>query len=251
MAALGGVLGALLLLALIALVILGHKQFGRRLKCCSGKALVRPERAGAAPRAHGGGQEGGPGGRPSPRSVEADTARKGKTSPRPCPPGRLRGQSQPQPGRGLGDALIVPSPRQDHQALAFDNQAFSDPQEANWAPAPRASPGPTRAGPPEPPEPTPQEASGSAAAGPAPGAPEAARDGGSPAAVRSILTKERRPDEGGYKAVWFGEDIGAEADVVVLNAPAPDAARAPDSGSEHSGDGDDEDGEPGGGSTYV
>ncbi|XP_038310325.1 cadherin-related family member 5 isoform X5 [Canis lupus familiaris] len=178
MAALGGVLGALLLLALIALVILGHKQFGRRLKCCSGKAL-------------------------------------------------------------------------DHQALAFDNQAFSDPQEANWAPAPRASPGPTRAGPPEPPEPTPQEASGSAAAGPAPGAPEAARDGGSPAAVRSILTKERRPDEGGYKAVWFGEDIGAEADVVVLNAPAPDAARAPDSGSEHSGDGDDEDGEPGGGSTYV
>ncbi|XP_038279962.1 cadherin-related family member 5 isoform X5 [Canis lupus dingo] len=178
MAALGGVLGALLLLALIALVILGHKQFGRRLKCCSRKAL-------------------------------------------------------------------------DHQALAFDNQAFSDPQEANWAPAPRASPGPTRAGPPEPPEPTPQEASGSAAAGPAPGAPEAARDGGSPAAVRSILTKERRPDEGGYKAVWFGEDIGAEADVVVLNAPAPDAARAPDSGSEHSGDGDDEDGEPGGGSTYV
>ncbi|CAK7308432.1 Cadherin-related family member 5 [Vulpes lagopus] len=181
MAALGGVLGALLLLALIALVILGHKQFGRRLKCCSGKAL-------------------------------------------------------------------------DHQALTFDNQAFSDPHEANWAPAPRASPGPTRAGPPEspkPPEPAPQEASGSAAAGPAPGAPEAARDGGSPAAVRSILTKERRPDEGGYKAVWFGEDIGAEADVVVLNAPAPDAARAPDSGSEHSGDGDDEDGEPGGSSTYV
>nr|XP_055157011.1 cadherin-related family member 5 isoform X3 [Nyctereutes procyonoides] len=178
MAALGGVLGALLLLALIALVILGHRQFGGRLKCCSGKAL-------------------------------------------------------------------------DHQALAFDNQAFSDPHEANWAPALRASPGPTRAGPPEPPEPAPREASGSAAAGPAPGAPEAARDGGSPAAVRSILTKERRPDEGGYKAVWFGEDIGAEADVVVLNAPAPNAARAPDSGSEHSGDGDDEDGEPGGGSTYV
>nr|XP_025847484.1 cadherin-related family member 5 [Vulpes vulpes] len=95
MAALGGVLGALLLLALIALVILGHKQFGRRLKCCSGKAL-------------------------------------------------------------------------DHQALTFDNQAFSDPHEANWAPAPRASPGPTRAGPPEPPEPAPQEASGSAAEGPAP-----------------------------------------------------------------------------------
>lgn len=42
MAALGGVLGALLLLALIALVTLVHKHYGSRLKCCSGKALVRP-----------------------------------------------------------------------------------------------------------------------------------------------------------------------------------------------------------------
>lgn len=42
MAALGGVLGALLLLALMALVILIHKHYGSRLKCCSGKALVRP-----------------------------------------------------------------------------------------------------------------------------------------------------------------------------------------------------------------
>lgn len=42
MAALGGVLGALLLLALIALVTLIHKHYGSRFKCCSGKALVRP-----------------------------------------------------------------------------------------------------------------------------------------------------------------------------------------------------------------
>jgi cadherin-related family protein 5 len=55
--------------------------------------------------------------------------------------------------------------------------------------------------------------------------------------VRSILTKERRP-EGGYKAVWFGEDIGAEADVVVLNTPNADADGARDSGSEGSGDED-------------
>lgn len=55
--------------------------------------------------------------------------------------------------------------------------------------------------------------------------------------MRSILTKERRP-ESGYKAVWFGEDIGAEADVVVLNTPASDADGAGDSGSEGSGDED-------------
>ena len=53
--------------------------------------------------------------------------------------------------------------------------------------------------------------------------------------MRSILTKERRP-EGGYKAVWFGEDIGAEADVVVLNTPASEAGGTGDSGSEGSGD---------------
>lgn len=53
--------------------------------------------------------------------------------------------------------------------------------------------------------------------------------------MRSILTKERRP-EGGYKAVWFGEDIGAEADVVVLNTPASEVDGAGDEGSEGSGD---------------
>uniref|UniRef100_G1LVV8 Cadherin-related family member 5 n=1 Tax=Ailuropoda melanoleuca TaxID=9646 RepID=G1LVV8_AILME len=181
MAALGGVLGALLLLALIALLILVHKHYGQRLKCCSGKDL----------------------------------------------------ESQP---------------------LSFDDQAFVAPQEANWAPAPHSSPGPTRAAAPEPPEPAPPEPPSTAAPRPASESPEVARDGDGPAAVRSILTKERRP-EGGYKAVWFGEDIGAEADVVVLNTPASDAARTADSGSEASSDEDaDEDPHadvPGAGSTYV
>ncbi|XP_004403824.1 PREDICTED: cadherin-related family member 5 [Odobenus rosmarus divergens] len=184
MAALGGVLGALLLLALIALLTLVHKHYGQSLKCCSGKAP-------------------------------------------------------------------------DRQPLSFDNQAFVAPEEGNWAPAPRSSPGPTRAAapePPEPPEPAPPEPPSAAAARPASASPEVARDGGGPAAVRSILTKERRP-EGGYKAVWFGEDIGAEADVVVLNTPASEAARAADSGSEVSSDGDADadrdDAAPGAGSTYV
>lgn len=63
--------------------------------------------------------------------------------------------------------------------------------------------------------------------------------------MRSILTKERRPERG-YKAVWFGEDIGAEADVVVLNTPASEADGAGDSGSEGSGD-EDADADLGGG----
>lgn len=181
MAALGGVLGALLLLALLALLILVHKHYGHRLKCCSGKALER-------------------------------------------------------------------------QPLSFD-EAFDAPQEANWVPAPRFSPGPTRAAAPEPvepPEPAPPEPPRAATPRPASESPEVAPDGGGPAGVRSILTKERRP-EGGYKAVWFGEDIGAEADVVVLNTPASDAARAPDSGSEASSDhyDDDDDEAPSTSSSYV
>lgn len=59
MAALGGVLGALLLLALIALVTLVHKHYGSRLKCCSGKALVRPwGRGGGQARRGTGGERG-------------------------------------------------------------------------------------------------------------------------------------------------------------------------------------------------
>lgn len=57
--------------------------------------------------------------------------------------------------------------------------------------------------------------------------------------MRSILTKERRPEgEGGYKAVWFGKDIGAEADVVVLNEPTADVDSASASGNEGSDDDD-------------
>ncbi|XP_032735743.1 cadherin-related family member 5 [Lontra canadensis] len=184
MAALGGVLGALLLLALLALLILVNKHYGQRLKCCSGKAVER-------------------------------------------------------------------------QPLSFDNEAFDAPQEANWAPAPRSSPGLTRAAPEpaETPKPALLEPSSTTTLRPASESPELTHDGGSPAAMRSILTKERRP-EGGYKAVWFGEDIGAEADVVVLNTPASDAAGAIDSGSEASSDEDADagphaDDTPSTGSSYI
>ncbi|XP_030774401.1 cadherin-related family member 5 isoform X2 [Rhinopithecus roxellana] len=166
MAALGGVLSALLLLALLGLTVLVHKHYGSRLKCCSGKA------------------------------------------PEPQPPG-------------------------------YDNQAVLPDHEANWAPTPSPTHDPKPAeAPPTPAEPAPPGPAppGPAPPGSAPEAPAAARAGGSPAAVRSILTKERRP-EGGYKAVWFGEDIGAEADVVVLNTPTLDVDGASDSGSGDEGEG--------------
>ncbi|XP_053418758.1 cadherin-related family member 5 isoform X2 [Nycticebus coucang] len=150
------------------------------------------------------------------------------------------------------------------QPPGFENQAFHAAEEANWAPAPSPghSPKPTEATPmpaqpaprkppatPEPPSPVPPRS--------VPESPAAAPSGESPAAVRSILTKERRP-EGGYKAVWFGEDIGAEADVVVLNAPPSEADGAGDSGNEGSGEEDAEGGrggsphsEAGDDSTYI
>ncbi|XP_064145001.1 cadherin-related family member 5 [Loxodonta africana] len=165
MAALGGVLGALLLLALLALTVLVYKHHGHRLKCCSGKTL------------------------------------------------------ESQPG-------------------GFENQTFAANDEANWAPAP--SPAPAEGPPPAPKDETPAPPD---KAPPSPVSPVAARAEGSPTAVRSILTKERRP-EGGYKAVWFGEDIGAEADVVVLNEPTADGAG--DLGSEGSGNEDADPGRAGG-----
>lgn len=89
------------------------------------------------------------------------------------------------------------------------------------------------------PEPLSSESPNSELQAPEPSGPEppvAIRAAGdSPSAVRSILTKERRP-EGGYKAVWFGEDIGAEADVVVLNTP--EAVEDRDGNSEGSGEED-------------
>ncbi|XP_040826768.1 cadherin-related family member 5 [Ochotona curzoniae] len=146
MAALGGTLGGLLLLALVGLVFLSLKLYGHQLKCCARKVLE-------------------------------------------------------------------PAPR------GFDNQSFqSEPDEddnASLAPTPDAEPAPPSL-PVADPDPAP----------PRPGAPAAPVSAqGSPEAVRSILTKERRP-EGGYKAVWFGEDIGAEADVVVLNTPGMDGTGA-------------------------
>ncbi|XP_033059861.1 cadherin-related family member 5 isoform X5 [Trachypithecus francoisi] len=181
MAALGGVLGALLLLALLGLTVLVHKHYGSRLKCCSGKAPQEPQ-----------------------------------------PPG-------------------------------YDNQAFLPDHEANWAPTPSPTRDPKPAeAPPTPAEPTPP---GPAPPGPpppgsAPEAPAAAGAGGSPAAVRSILTKERRP-EGGYKAVWFGEDIGAEADVVVLNTPTLEVDGASDSGSGDEGEGTGPHDEPDRDDSYI
>ncbi|KAF6332737.1 cadherin related family member 5 [Rhinolophus ferrumequinum] len=171
MGALGGVLGGLLLLALLALLILIHKHYGPQLPCCSGKAL---------------------------------------------------------------------------EPSGFDNKAFVPDNEANWAPAPSPAPDCTLpADPPASPLPAPPTPPSPPRPGRVPESPAAARDGGGPEGVRSILTKERRP-EGGYKAVWFGEDIGAEADVVVLNTPASDADGAGDSGSEGSGD-EDADADLGGG----
>ncbi|XP_029064308.1 cadherin-related family member 5 isoform X1 [Monodon monoceros] len=162
MAALGGALSALFLLALIALIVLVHKHYGHRLKCCCGKAL------------------------------------------------------EPQP-------------------QGFDNQAFlNNPDEASWAPAPSPSSSPVPPAPPEPAPPEPKPPSLETLRRVAE-SPTVALDGDGPAAVRSILTKERRP-EGGYKAVWFGEDIGAEADVVVLNTPASEVDGAGNEGSEGSGD---------------
>ncbi|XP_070282372.1 cadherin-related family member 5 [Myotis yumanensis] len=170
MGVLGGVLGSLLLLALLALVILLHKHYGPWFQCCSSKAL----------------------------------------------------EAQP---------------------YGFDNKAFlpDDDREPSWAPAPspvpsggtpaEVPPAPPVPPPPTPPLPAPPAPPSSPSPSRAPESPAAARDEGGPAGVRSILTKERRP-EGGYKAVWFGENIGAEADVVVLNAPVSDADGAGDSGSD-------------------
>nr|KAF6267936.1 cadherin related family member 5 [Pipistrellus kuhlii] len=174
MGALGGVLGTLLVLALLALAILVHKHYGARLRCCGRKAL------------------------------------------------------EPQP-------------------YGFDNKAFlSDNHEPSWSPAPSPGPDPGPdpgpSGAPAEVPPAPAVPSPPPSPPPAPPAPRSPRPGQAPgqapeasAGVRSILTKERRP-EGGYKAVWFGGSDGADADVVVLNAPVLDADGAGDSGGDFGGD---------------
>ncbi|CAO2583862.1 Cadherin-related family member 5 [Lemmus lemmus] len=178
MAVLGGVLGALLLLALICLAILIHKHYRHRFKCCCGrKAKVRAS---------------------------------------------------------------VPPPQND-----YDNLTFLPDHKTSWSSTSNPQPQPD----PEPFQPSsgshsPMSSSpmppSSAPPSPelrAPGSPKTVQAGDSPSAVKSILTKERRPEgEGGYKAVWFGKDIREDADVVVLNEPTADMDNASATESEGSDD---------------
>ncbi|XP_043827593.1 cadherin-related family member 5 isoform X1 [Dromiciops gliroides] len=118
----------------------------------------------------------------------------------------------------------------------YDNKTFQAQESSNWVPFPSPSPEP---------EPLPQspkdDPPGRPSNGSAPQTPEVkmpspavreaeeeekeeAKGEGSRGTsregpVRSILTKERKSEDGGYKAVWFGEDIGAQVDVVVINSP--------------------------------
>lgn len=281
MAALGGVLGALLLLALIALVTLVHKHYGSRLKCCSGKALVRPWGRGAGPeRDRWGERDQGGGGKETDVRVRTGAdgggGRRGAGARRCGVAARARGwvRTERRGEAGLsarGDRFDAPAPPpapQEPPPGGFDNKAFLVDPEANWAPGAGPSPGGTApaAQSPGPPLPAPPASPSPATADLVPEAPAAAGDGDGPAGVRSILTKERRP-EGGYKAVWFGEDIGAEADVVVLDTPASDADGAGAEGSAGSADEDededaaaglgggpdaaDADEAPGAGATYI
>ncbi|XP_051049318.1 cadherin-related family member 5 [Phodopus roborovskii] len=175
MAVLGGVLGALLLLALICLVILIHKHYRHRFNCCSGKVS-----------------------KPPPQSVYDNLTFF------PDHKASWSSTSNPQPQPGLKTAESPSGPLSPMSS----------------------SPTPPSSGPP-----TPELR--------APGSPKTVQAGDSPLAVRSILTKERRPEgEGGYKAVWFGKDIREEADVVVLNEPAADMDSPSATESEDSDDDD-------------
>lgn len=175
MAVLGGVLGALLLLALIGLVILIHKHYRHRFNCCcGGKAKVPPPQ----------------------NNYDNLTFLPDKTS--------WSSTSNPQPQSD-------PEP--------------SQPPSGSHSPM-SSSPTPPSSAPPSP------ELR-------APGSPKTVQAGDSPTAVKSILTKERRPEgEGGYKAVWFGKDIREDADVVVLNEPTADMDSASATESEGSDDDD-------------
>ncbi|XP_057635440.1 cadherin-related family member 5 isoform X3 [Chionomys nivalis] len=176
MAVLGGVLGALLLLALIGLVILIHKHYRHRFNCCcKGKAKVPP---------------------PQNNYDNLTFLPDHKTS--------WSSTSNPQP---------QPDPEPSQPPAGSHSPMSSSPTPPSSAP------------------PSPEfRASGS---------PKTVQAGDSPSAVKSILTKERRPEgEGGYKAVWFGKDIREDADVVVLNEPTADMDSASATESEGSDDDD-------------
>uniref|UniRef100_A0A7N9CEP0 Cadherin-related family member 5 n=1 Tax=Macaca fascicularis TaxID=9541 RepID=A0A7N9CEP0_MACFA len=90
MAALGGVLGALLLLALLGLTVLVHKHYGSRLKCCSGKA-PEPQPSGYDNQAFLPDDEANWAPAPSPTSdakpAEAPPTPASSRAPGPAPPG--------------------------------------------------------------------------------------------------------------------------------------------------------------------
>ncbi|XP_038166348.1 cadherin-related family member 5 isoform X2 [Arvicola amphibius] len=176
MAVLGGVLGALLLLALIGLVILIHKHYRHRFNCC------------------------------------------------------------------CGSKAKVPPPENN-----YDNLAFFPDHKTSWSstsnpqpqPDPEPSQPPSGSHSPMSSSPTPPSSAPPSPELRAPGSPKTVQAGDSPSAVKSILTKERRPEgEGGYKAVWFGKDIREDADVVVLNEPTADMDSASATESEGSDDDD-------------
>ncbi|XP_051822263.1 cadherin-related family member 5 isoform X2 [Antechinus flavipes] len=140
--------------------------------------------------------------------------------------------------RGPRESPLSSKPGTDPKDSGYENKAF----QAQEAPDGGASPSPS----PEP-EPLPRPPTGDSPRGsirslalPMPDAevtPPAVREPEEKAEaqgrgstrekpMRSILTKERKSEGGGYKAVWFGEDIGAQVDVVVINSPAPEEPHA-------------------------
>ncbi|XP_055987576.1 cadherin-related family member 5 [Sorex fumeus] len=211
MAALGGVLGALLLLALVALVVLVCKHYGHRFNCCCSRTRLKSQPKEYDNETFVGDSEA------NWNEANAPVTRSAGDEDPPAP-------SEPAPSRlaRLGTPEHTPT---EPTALEPTKTDLSALQKS-------APPPPPSAAAPSPPVLR-------AADSPPPVVAQTPPEGSSPQAVRSILTKERRP-EGGYKAVWFGEDIGAaEADVVVLNAPTTGVDDDDDGNDSHSeGDGD-------------
>ncbi|XP_038620477.1 cadherin-related family member 5 [Tachyglossus aculeatus] len=150
MAILGGVLGALLLLCLVALGFLLYKEYGYRFRTYFLNNSVDKE----------------------PKGLHINPSFLDEEYPTWKTP---------------------PTPQLEKKAM---------PVALNETPCEKAKSGPPSLQPPE---------------GDVPPAPSREEDAESDKEVKSILTKERKPEQNGYKAVWFGEDIGAEVDVVVIN----------------------------------